>query len=173
MPSTSRPTREEAAEYYFTYIDQVRGDDVLAELEGTGAEADRLFRSIAEERSLHRYEPGKWSIRELLGHVNDCERLFAFRALWFARGFDTPLPSFDEKVAVAGAESDRRPWAEHVEEFRLLRASTLSLLRGLPAEAWDRTGVASGYTFTVRALAFVIAGHGVHHVRVLRERYLR
>ena len=167
-----RPTREEAAAYYFTYIDQVRGDDLLAELESQEAEVARLLGGISEERSLHRYQADKWSIRELLGHVNDCERLFAFRALWFARGFDTPLPSFDQAVATAHAGSDGRSWEGHVGEFRALRAATLALLRGLPEEAWERTGVASGYPFTVRALAFVIAGHAAHHVRVLNERYL-
>ncbi len=167
-----RPERSEAAPYYFTYIDQVEGDDVLRVLERQLEELPAFFATISEEKSLHRYAADKWSIRQVLNHLNDTERLFAFRALWFARGFDTALPSFDQNVAVSGAEADGIGWSEHVEEFRRVRLATLSLFKNLPADAWMRSGIASEKPFTVRALAFIAAGHLAHHVRILRERYL-
>lgn len=167
-----RPESGEAAPYYFTYIDHVEGDDVLGVLEGQLEELPEFSATISEEKSLHRYAADKWSIRQVLNHLNDTERLFAFRALWFARGFETPLPSFDQNVAVSGAEADQVGWAAHVEEFRRVRFATLSLFSNLPADAWMRSGVASEKTFTVRALAFLTAGHTTHHVRILRERYL-
>src|SRR5512135_3336527 len=153
-----RPQSTEAAPYYFTYINQVSGDDALAAIEGQLEPSLALFATISEEKSLHRYAPEKWSIRQVLNHVSDTERAFAFRALWFARGFATPLPGFDQDVAAAGAEADRFPWAAHVEEFRRVRLATISLFRNLPPDAWTRSGVASDNPFTVRSLAFIIAG---------------
>ena len=158
--------------HYFTYIDKVGPGDICRILEEQLAETLPQLEAISEERSLHRYAPDKWSIREVLSHLNDGERLFVFRALWFARGFDTPLPSFDQNVAVSVAGADSRSWRSHVEEFRVIRASTLAFFRNLPSEAWTRRGVASGYPFTVRALAYITAGHVTHHMGVLKERYL-
>ena len=169
---TTPPDRTEAAEYYFTYIHQVPGGDIRATLERQLPETLSLFQSIGEERSLHRYEAGKWTIREVLSHINDAERLFVFRAFWFARGFDSPLPSFDQNDALANAAADARPWTSHVEEFGAVRAATLSFFRSLPAEAWSRRGIASDNPFSVRALAYIAAGHVFHHARILRERYL-
>jgi len=108
----------------------------------------------------------------VLNHVTDTERSFAFRALWFARGFDTPLPSYDQHIAAAGAEADRISWAAHIEEFRRVRLATISLFRNMPPDAWARSGIASDNRFTVRALAFITAGHVTHHLKILRERYL-
>jgi hypothetical protein len=167
-----RPQSTEAAPYYFTYIDQVPGDDVMAVLESQLRQVPAFLSAISEEKSLHRYAPDKWSIREVWGHVNDCERMFVLRAFWFARGFDTPLPSFDQNVAVAAAASDQIALARHIEEFRSLREGTLALFHHLPEDAWDRTGTASGNPFTVRAIAWIAAGHVAHHRRVLEERYL-
>ncbi|HLJ42437.1 MAG TPA: DinB family protein [Candidatus Acidoferrales bacterium] len=167
-----RPESREAAPYYFTYIDQVEGDDVLHVLERQLDELPPFFVTISEEKSLHRYAGDKWSIRQVLNHLNDTERLFAFRALWFARGFETPLPSFDQNVAVSGAAADGVSWTAHVEEFRRVHLATLSLFTNLPPDAWMRSGIASEKPFTVRALAFLAAGHTTHHVRILRERYL-
>jgi len=167
-----RPAANEAIPYYFTYIDQVAGDDVLAVLE-TQLDAEMpLLEGISEEGSLHRYAPEKWTLREVVSHVNDCERVFLFRAFWFARGFESPLPSFDQNVAVAGARPDELSWASHLAELRTIRAATLSLFQKLPAGAWDRTGLASDNPFSVRALAFIAAGHFAHHLRIVRERYL-
>lgn len=167
-----RPESNEAGPYYWTYINQVPGDDPLAVLERQLDETVNLYSGIAEERSLYRYEADKWSIRQVLNHITDTERSFAFRVLWFARGFDSPLPSFDQNVSVAGAEADRMPLATHVEEFQRVRLATLSLFHNLPEEAWLRSGIASDNRFTVRALAFITAGHTIHHNRIVRERYL-
>ena len=169
---SSAPGRDEAAEYYFRYIDRVPPGDILRTLEEQGRATLALLESISEERSLHRYAPDKWSMRSVVGHLNDCERLFVFRAFWFARGFDTPLPSFDQNVAVDAAGADDREWRDLVEEFRSIRAATLAFFRSLPPNAWDRRGIASGNPFSVRALAYLAAGHVTHHVSILRERYL-
>ncbi|MGA3203662.1 MAG: DinB family protein [Bryobacteraceae bacterium] len=167
-----RPAATEAAPYYFTYIDQAAGDDPVAMMEQQLDEASGLFAGISEEVSEHRYAAEKWSIRQVLNHLTDTERAFAFRALWFARGFEAPLPGYDQNIAAAGAGADRVAWATHVEEFRQVRLATISLFRNLPPEAWMRTGIASDNSFTVRAMAFIITGHVAHHVRILRERYL-
>jgi DinB family protein len=168
-----RPQADEAQEYYFTYIHKVEGDDICAILEAQGPLTIALLETISPAQSLYRYEPGKWTIREAAGHVNDVERLVVSRAMWFARGFDTELPSFDQHVAVAASDANDRTWASLVEEFRTIRASTLTFFRGLSAEAWHRRGIASGNPFSVRACAFIVAGHVIHHNAILRERYLR
>ena len=152
MITSIKPERSEAAEYYFTYIDQVPPGDVLQILEAQVPEYVELLSSIPERQSLHRYESGKWSIREVAAHINDTERLFAYRAFWFARGFESPLPSFDQNVAIASCAADARSLASHIVEFRAIRAATLALFRNLPANAWLRRGVASDNPFTVRAL---------------------
>jgi uncharacterized damage-inducible protein DinB len=167
----SRPDRDEAAEYYFTYIDQVPDGDVCELMAAQGREVAAEWRGVSDERSRHRYAAGKWSMRDVVNHVSDCERLFLQRAFWFARGFETPLPSFDQEVAVAAARADARGWTDLVDEFAAVRAATVPFFRSLPAEAWTRRGVASGHPFTVNALAFMCVGHVTHHVRILRERY--
>jgi len=166
-----RPQDTEAAPYYFTYINQVTGDDVVQTIESQLEESRTFFSGISEERSLYRYAPEKWSFREVLNHITDTERAVAFRALWFARGFETPLPSYDQNVAASGAAADGVSWAAHVEEFRRVRLATVSLFTNMPSEGWTRSGIASDNPFTVRALAYIIAGHLVHHIRILRERY--
>ncbi len=153
-----RPKPNEAAPYYSIYIDRVASDDILDVLATQLQESVTFLAEISEEQSLHRYAPGKWSMRELLGHVNDTERVFTFRALWFARGFQDPLPSYDQEIAVAAAESDKVSWASHVDEFRAIRSATLSLFRNLPADSWSRSGIASDNPVTVRALAYIVAG---------------
>ncbi len=166
------PDRTEAADYYFLYIDQVAGDDICRILDVQLADTMPLLQGISHEHSRHRYAPDKWSIREVVGHLNDTERLFVCRAFWFARGFDTPLPSFDQHVAVAAAHAHDRAWPGLIDEFRTVRAATLTFFQSLPAEAWDRRGIASGNPFTVRALAYLAAGHVTHNMTILRERYL-
>ena len=107
-----------------------------------------------------------------MSHINDTERAFAFRALWFGRDFHDPLPSFDQNIGVNAARADEYVWASHVAEFRDVRRATLALFRKLPSEAWRRSGMASGNLVTVNALAYMIAGHMAHHVAILQERYL-
>ena len=167
-----RPAANEFAAYYSTYVDRVTGDDVVGVLAEQLDLTLSALTGISEEQSLHRYAEDKWSIRQLLNHVSDTERVFVYRALWFARGFDTALPGFDQNVAVPTAEAERFSWASHVEDFRAVRAATLTFFRNLPKEAWGRSGVASGNPVTVRALAYIIAGHVAHHVAILEERYL-
>lgn len=167
-----RPKPDEAAAYYSMYIDRVTGDDVVGFMTTQLDETVAFLKEISEEKSLHRYAPDKWSMRELLGHVSDAERVFAFRALWFARSYPDPLPGFDQEVAVASAESDKVSWADLVDEFESVRAATLSFFRQLPDDAWSRTGTASDNLVSVRALAYSIAGHVAHHVAILRERYV-
>ena len=168
----TRPQTTEAASYYFKYIDLVTSDDIVSATEDQMGEMLQFLSGISEEQSLHSYERGKWTIREVLNHVNDGERVFAGRAFWFARGFTEPLPSFDQDVAVPMARANSTSWADLVEEFKYVRLATISLLKSLPEEAWDRTGVASDNPVSVRALAYIIAGHVTHHKNVLREKYL-
>jgi len=164
--------RTEAAEYFFTYINQVPEGDIGRILETQEREVVQLLSGLSDERSLHRYAPGKWTIREVVSHINDTERMFTFRALWFARGFDSELPSFEQDIAIRTAGANDRSYRSHVDEFRAIRAATLALFGNLPPDAWTRRGMASGNPFTVRALAHITAGHVAHHMRLLRERYL-
>jgi hypothetical protein len=166
-----RPGGEEAAAYYFRYIDRVPESDVVGVLARQIDEVLPSLSRISEERSLHRYAAGKWSLRQVVNHVNDVERLFVFRALWFARGFETPLPSFDQDVSASSWSADDVPWASHLEELRNVRGASLSFFGNLPAEAWGRRGVASGNPFSVNACAYIIAGHLAHHAEVIREKY--
>lgn len=167
-----RPQPSEAAPYYFTYIDQVSGEDAQTVLANQLREFGAQFGEIAEERSLYRYAPEKWSFRQVLNHVTDTERGLAFRAFWFARGFTAALPSYDQNIAATAAHADQVAWSDHVEEFRRVRLATIALFANMPNEAWSRSGIASDLPFTVRALAFIIAGHAAHHVRILRQKYL-
>ena len=169
---TGRPGPNEAAPYYFNYINRVASDDIVPVLQSQLDETVAFLRGISEEKSLFRYAPEKWSIRQLWGHVNDAERLFLFRALWFARGHESALPSFEQEIAVSAARSDDVPWSRHVEEFREIRLATVSFFRNLPEDAWGRSGVASGNSVTVKACAYIVAGHVAHHAAVLREKYL-
>jgi hypothetical protein len=169
---TTRPDRTEAAPFYFTYIDQVPDGDICELLETQGREVVDLLHSISDAQSRVRYGADKWSVREVVSHINDTERVFSFRALWFARGFDSPLPSFDQNVGVAAARADDVQWTALLDEFQAIRTATLSLFRMLPDEAWARGGIASDKQVSVRALAYMMAGHVIHHLTILRERYL-
>ena len=167
-----RPDNSEAKDYYWKYMDRIQDDDILAALERTGRETVALLRTVSEQMSLHRYAEGKWSIREATLHVIDAERVFVSRAFWFARGFDAELPSFDQDVAVPASGADAREWNSLIEEFEAVRASTIALFKNLPDDSWTRSGIASGNPFTVRALAYITAGHADYHNAILRERYL-
>jgi hypothetical protein len=167
-----RPEPQEAAPYYSRYIDRIESEDVLGTLAAQLPETLALLEGISEERSRHRYAPDKWSIRQLLNHVTDTERVFVFRAFWFARGFEGPLPSFDQDIGAGAARADEVSWGRHVEEFQSVRLATLTFFRNLPAEGWTRSGIASDNPVTVRALAYITAGHLAHHAAILRERYL-
>lgn len=172
MNKSGRPQPNEAAPYYSHYIDLVSSDDVVKAMETQLTPAIAFLSSISEEKSLHRYEPEKWSMREVLNHVNDCERVFLFRAFWFARGFQDPLPSFDQNVCVEAAAPDDVSWSNHIEDFRNTRQASLAFFKNLPPEAWRRSGIASENPFSVRALAYILAGHVTHHTAILKDRYL-
>ena len=167
----ARPDASEHAPYYSRYVDLVPAGDILTtlatQIDGTLAE----LRRVSEADSLKRYAPGKWSIREVMGHMIDTERVFAYRALRFARGDRKNLLSFEQDEYVATAQFDRRPWAGLLEEFEAVRRSNLLMFRALDDEAWARQGVANGNPMSVRAAAYIIAGHELHHLRVLREHY--
>ena len=157
--------------YYSRYIDRVPGGDILGVLETQLEETRSFLSGISEEMSLQRYAPEKWNVRQVWNHVNDTERVFLSRAFWFARGFDTPLPSYDQNIAAANAPAGDIPLADHVEDFQAIRRSTLTFYRHLPAEMWLRSGIASGNPFTVRSLAYITAGHVLHHRAILEGRY--
>ena len=177
MVAIPRPAADEYAPYYGKYIDRVPavdGDGALAALlDRQLAETRELLAGIAESRASHRYAPGKWSIKEVVGHLADSERVFAYRALRIARGDETPLASFYENAFVPPGRFDDRALPDLVAELEAVRRATVALLRGLPAEAVARRGTASGKTVSVRALAYIIAGHERHHVQILKERYLQ
>lgn len=167
-----RPDASEYAPFYGTSIDQVPDGPVLDRLEHQIAETAEFLRSVPADREGHRYAPDRWSIREVVGHVLDIERVFGLRALHFARSDPAPLPGVDQDAWAGAAGYGERPLGDLVEELEAVRRSSVALFRGLPDDAWSRTGVASGVTFTVRAIPWILAGHEIHHRRVLRERYL-
>ncbi len=166
-----RPQPSEYHPYFETYVSKVSEERVLPVLEAQPAEVRRALGAVAEARGGFRYAPGKWSIREVVGHLADCERLFAYRALCFARGERQDLPSFEEDAYVAQARFDAVPLAELMDEFDAARRATMHLYRHLPDEAWARSGTANHKVLTVRSLAYITAGHVRHHLAVLRERY--
>jgi hypothetical protein len=168
---TSRPAPDEFAPYYGKYIEKVADGDVVEALKSQVGGTLGYLRSIPESRAGHRYAEGKWSIREVVGHLADAERIFAYRALRFARGDQTALPGFDENAFVANARFDDRTLASLVDEFAAVRAATIAQFDGFFPEEWVRCGSASGKVMSVRALAWVTAGHELHHLSILRERY--
>jgi hypothetical protein len=170
--SATRPAPGEYTPYFGTYIDKVPDGDVITVLERGIGTTGKLLGSVSEERGGYRYAEGKWSLKEVLGHMSDTERIFGYRMLTFARGDAGPLPGFDENTYTPAQESDRVPLALLVDEFVAVRAATLALLKVLPPAAWERQGVASGNALSARAAAWIIAGHEIHHRRVIEERYL-
>ena len=168
---TTRPAPEEYAPYYGTYIGKVADGDVVDALRGQITDTLAYLRAIPESRGGHRYAEGKWSIREVVGHLTDAERIFAYRALRFARDDSTPLPGFDENAFVANARFDERTLASLINEFEAVRRATIAQFESFFPEEWLRAGNASGKQMSVRALAWVIAGHELHHRGILRERY--
>lgn len=166
-----RPAPGLLAPHYQAYVDEVQEDDALLALERGLAETRALVLSFGEARGGHRYAPGKWSVREIVGHLSDGERVFSYRAFCMARGDKTPLPSYDEDIYVAASGYDRRTLVDLLDELAHLRAASLALFRTLAPADWERTGTASGKPFVVHAFPWIMVGHENHHRRVLRERY--
>lgn len=169
--SLPRPGPDEFTPFYAGYVAKVPDGDVLRFLETQLRETRTLFSTIPEGRGDHRYQEGKWSIKEVIGHLCDAERIFTCRALRFARNDRTDLPGFDENAYVPAGQFGRRTMASMVDEFAQVRDATLALVRSFDAEAGARRGTANGKEISVRALVWVTAGHVAHHVGVLRERY--
>ncbi len=166
-----RPAADEAAPFYHGYIAEVAGENVGEQMLTQLADLERLFSSLDDAAALARYATGKWSIKEILGHLTDAERIFAYRLLRIARGDATPLPGFDEKAYVPAGSFDERPLPILLAEFRAMRLSTAALVAGIPRSAWLLRGQASGHPISPRALAYIIVGHTAHHLTVLRDRY--
>lgn len=174
MPSHSpaRPADSEYNKYFQPYVTEVPDGDLLSALAAQRDSTTAVLAGISDTQAGFRYADGKWSIREVIGHLADAERVFAYRALRIARADTTPLSGFDENAWVPPAAYDARGLPEIAAEFRAVRESTLALFRGFPAEAWTRQGTASNHPISARALAWIMAGHELHHMRVLAERYL-
>ena len=170
-PRATRPSPDEFAPYYGTYINKVRDGDIVSTLRAQFDTTLAYLHSIPDSRAGHRYAPGKWSIREVVGHLSDAERVFSYRALRFARGDETPLPGFDENEFMKRARLDDRPYAGLVAEFEAVRGATIALFDSLFPDEWTRHGSASGKDVSVRALAWIVAGHEMHHVDILKTRY--
>lgn len=171
-PVIPRPAPGDYPGFYASYVETLADGDVVRMLEEQADDLLELLRALGEDGAGTRYASGKWSVKEVVGHVADAERVFAYRALRFARADATPLPGFDENAYVAAAGFDRRTVADLAEEFADVRRATVKFFCSLDAEALARSGTANGARVTVGALAWIIAGHERHHVRLLRERYL-
>jgi uncharacterized damage-inducible protein DinB len=169
----ARPAADEYAPYYEKYVSLVGEGHIVETLERQSADTLALLRSVPEDRAGTSYEPGKWSVKEVVGHVIDTERVFSHRALRFARGDQTPLPGYEQDDYVRAANFDARTLSSIAEEFERVRAATVALLRSFDREAWSRRGKANDNEVSVRALAHILAGHELHHINILRERYLR
>jgi hypothetical protein len=172
MQAISAPEPSEYAAYYGRYISLVGGTDVIAALERQPRETLALLSSLGEDQGDYRYAAGKWSIKEMLGHIIDAERVFAYRALRFARNDRTPLASFEQNDYVASGGFAECRLKDLIEHFSCVRQSTLWLFRSFSPEAWMRLGIASENQVSVRAIAYIIAGHELHHRRILQEKYL-
>ena len=172
MPLAGKPAESEYGAYYGRYIQLVAGADIVAVLQDQMRSTRALLDSISEEKGNHRYEAGKWSIKELVGHMVDTERVFAYRALRFARNDRTPLPGFDQDTFAANANFANLPLGSIIQEYEAVRGATVLLFKNLARDAWDRRGSANNNEVTVRAIAFTIAGHELHHIDILKKRYL-
>lgn len=169
--TVERPAADEFFEYYGKYIEKVPGDDALSALSSQTTDTVRVLRPLSDAKALHRYAPGKWSIKEVIGHLSDSERVFAYRAMRFGRGDTTPLVGFDENQYVPAGKFDARPFGDVLDEFASVRAASLALFRGFDAGALLRHGTANDKAISVRALAWILAGHELHHRGLLIERY--
>lgn len=166
-----RPTAGDHAAFFQGYVDRVPDGDVLRQLRTQGDEMLRLLAAAGEDRGAYRYADGKWTVKQVVQHVCDGERLFAGRALCIARGERGPLPGFDENLYAAHDGSATRTLADIAAEYASVRAATLTLFTGFDAAAWQRRGVANGQPIAVRALPWIVLGHDLHHLAMLQERY--
>jgi uncharacterized damage-inducible protein DinB len=167
-----RPERSECAEYYFLYIDQVPAGNVLELLEEQLQSTPRFLREIPADKLDYRYRPGKWTIKQVVGHIIDSERAFAHRAFCFARRDPAELPSFEQEPYVLHSRYAERSLEDILAEYEAVRRATLALFRSFSADEWARRGRATGREFTVRTFPFIVAGHEIHHWEGIRRNYL-
>ncbi|MFQ5632080.1 MAG: DinB family protein [bacterium] len=167
-----RPEPNEYAEYYHAYISKVPDGDIVEILNTQNENTLHILHAISVQKAEYRYAPGKWSIKEMIGHLVDAERVFAYRALCFARNDPGPFPSMEQDDYVEYGHFGARMLTDIAEEFRLVRQSNIRLFKSFDEKISVRKGIASGFEFTVRALLYIIAGHELHHVWILQERYL-
>ncbi|MDR7317402.1 DinB family protein [Brevibacillus nitrificans] len=167
----TRPMQDEYGAYYGRYIDFVPDGDLVQLLAAQMQETAKQYSALTKEQEEHRYAPGKWSVKEVLGHLIDTERIMSYRLLRFARADETDLAGYDDEAYVAQGSFSSRPLSDLLEEYKAVRLATIALLKGLPEESWMRKGTANNNVCSVRALAFIIAGHELHHRNILVERY--
>ena len=167
-----RPAADECSPYYFTYIRLVPDGDIVRILQAQHADIRALLKNTSDAQASAHPAPGEWSIKQVIAHLSDAERLFSFRALWFARGEQSALPGMEPNPWVEITDANARTLADLLAEFDRVRAASISLFANLDTAAWERRGIASGNVISVRALAWIIAGHELHHTRSLREDYL-
>jgi hypothetical protein len=168
----NRPEKNEYAEYYERYVSLVEENDIVAVLQKQSEELAEFLQNIDEEKSLCAYDAGKWTIKEVIGHLSDGERIFAYRALRISRADQTPIEGFEQDGYIENGNFNNTSFAELTEELLLTRKSNLILFKNLSGEAWTRTGTASDNPVSVRALAYIMAGHIRHHLKILNERYM-
>lgn len=168
-----RPKADEHLAYYSKYIDRVPDGDIVQILERQLPETSAFLRGIPESRVDYRYAPGKWNIRQIVGHLSDGERVFQYRAWRFSRADETPVPGFEENHYVDNAPFEKVSMSDLVDEFQQLRSASIHLLKNMDETAMSRSGVANGAGVTVRAIAWIMAGHVDHHMQILRDRYLK
>ena len=168
----TRPEKTEYYEYYDTYVALVNETDIVAAFESQLSEMSELFNSIPEEKSASAYAEGKWTIKELVGHLIDGERMFGYRALRISRGDETPIEGFEQNLYTENAPFNDYKFSDLVEEFELVRQSSVLFFKHLKETDWTRAGTASGNPVSVRALAYIMVGHVRHHANILRDRYL-
>ncbi len=168
----ARPDLSRVPEFYHNYINHVQQDDILDAFREQTAAVEQFLDRIPAEKHTYRYAEGKWSIKEVLQHIIDAEKIFVYRALCFARKESQSLPGFDENSYAANSKADGRNWDEMREEFRLLRRTTMLMFKSFDEEQLESAGISNGKSIYVRAIGYIITGHAAHHMRIIRERYL-
>ncbi len=167
-----RPKEGDFNPYYANYIDKIDGEDIVADLKIGLARTVRFLNEIAPEKWDHKYEEGKWSVKEILIHIMDTERIMSYRALRIARGDLTPMPGFEQDDYIPFSDAENRSASNLMDEYFAVRKSTIAFFINLNEKAWDRRGRASENNFTPLSLAYIIAGHELHHLEVIKDKYL-
>lgn len=168
-----RPAKTDYAEYYQKYIDLIESEDIIQVLSSLNEEASDIFNSFPQSKGDYAYAKDKWTVKEVVGHMMDTDRIFAYRAMAIARGEKQPLPSFDQDEYVRNGKFNLRELSDLTYEYRLLRESNLLLFKGLNHSVYSKRGIAAGNEVTVLALMWMIAGHQKHHLKILKEKYLK